>query len=88
MHIQFKFQVDFTTRFTVRVNIIARLLDNQAIITDDLAIYCLTTSCINQVSDRQNRGKTVDWLQHVTDEQYGRECQINNGSLKVKGFKP
>ena len=44
-----KIQVDFKTLFLWRVNVFAKFLDNQAIIADDLAIYVLMTSCINQI---------------------------------------
>lgn len=45
-----KFQVDFKTLFLWRVNAFAKVLDNQAIIADDLAIYVLMTSCISQIN--------------------------------------
>ena len=45
-----KIQGDFKTLFFWRVNVVAKVLDNQAIIADDLAIYVLMTSCIKQIN--------------------------------------
>lgn len=43
-------RADSKTFFFLQVNVLAKVLDKQAIIKDDLAICVLMTSCINQTA--------------------------------------
>ena len=52
-----KIQVESKTLFLWRVNVFAKVLDNQAIIADDLAIYVLMTSCIDKINRWQHVGR-------------------------------